>query len=183
MALPEPEEEPEANAEERQSVLVGYGPSRAKVARRPRKPGVRLAASPTAPPGRQDKPYTTPPVRLRAPKFGIDLAVVTQLLRRRILCVGQGRAGSTSGCAVGRNGHGNYWRAPPAGTRICSLTGGLAPNLTAGRWKLCEPRGSARFCERWPHENVVLCRLVPRVRRSSAAIACDRTTADDTLAN
>nr|WP_271209005.1 dihydrolipoamide acetyltransferase family protein [Rhodococcus wratislaviensis]GLK33440.1 dihydrolipoamide acetyltransferase component of pyruvate dehydrogenase complex [Rhodococcus wratislaviensis] len=69
----EPAEEPD---EERQPVLVGYGPSRAKVARRPRKPGYRSPADSVAPVQTLDKPYATPPVRLRARELGIDLATV-----------------------------------------------------------------------------------------------------------
>ncbi|MFI9601482.1 Mu transposase domain-containing protein [Streptomyces sp. NPDC052043] len=33
-------------------------------------------------------------------------------------------------------------RAPPAGTRTSSPTGGSVSNLMAGRWEPCEPRGS-----------------------------------------
>ncbi|NIH87116.1 dihydrolipoamide acetyltransferase family protein [Amycolatopsis granulosa] len=62
-------------AEERRPVLVGYGPSRRKVARRARKPGYRPAGIPpqqTAP----GKPHATPPVRLFAREQGVDLTAV-----------------------------------------------------------------------------------------------------------
>ncbi|RYF59819.1 MAG: 2-oxo acid dehydrogenase subunit E2 [Comamonadaceae bacterium] len=72
-AVREPAEEPE---EERQPVLVGYGPSRAKVARRPRKPGFRSPADSVMQVHTLDRPYATPPVRLRARELGIDLATV-----------------------------------------------------------------------------------------------------------
>jgi 2-oxoisovalerate dehydrogenase E2 component (dihydrolipoyl transacylase) len=74
LPLPRADEEP---VEERLPVLVGYGPSRAKVARRPRKPGYRVSANRPAPPKVPDKPYATPPVRIRARELGVDLAVVT----------------------------------------------------------------------------------------------------------
>ncbi|WP_455902110.1 dihydrolipoamide acetyltransferase family protein [Rhodococcus gordoniae] len=68
------EDEP---AEERQSVLVGYGPTRAAVARRPRKPGY----TPPKPGGvstpNSARPHATPPVRTRAKVLGIDLATLT----------------------------------------------------------------------------------------------------------
>ncbi|URN09749.1 2-oxo acid dehydrogenase subunit E2 [Actinomadura madurae] len=72
-----------APEEERQPVLVGYGAVRESVARRPRKPGYRVPAQPSTPstpstPGTApDKPYATPPVRLRARQLGIDLVTVT----------------------------------------------------------------------------------------------------------
>ncbi|RYE43761.1 MAG: 2-oxo acid dehydrogenase subunit E2 [Hyphomicrobiales bacterium] len=70
----QPEGEP---VEERQSVLVGYGPTRATVARRPRKPGhtpPRLGGVPAPMSGR---PHATPPVRTRAKNLGIDLATIS----------------------------------------------------------------------------------------------------------
>jgi len=68
---------PEAPAveEERQSVLVGYGPSRATVARRPRKPGA-AAELPAEPVPAGGRPHATPPVRLRARELGVDLVTV-----------------------------------------------------------------------------------------------------------
>ncbi|NIH78499.1 dihydrolipoamide acetyltransferase family protein [Amycolatopsis viridis] len=73
-AEPEPEPAPEPE-EERRPVLVGYGPSRRKVARRARKPGYRPVPNPpqqTAP----GKPHATPPVRLLARELGVDLTAV-----------------------------------------------------------------------------------------------------------
>lgn len=67
-------DEPE---EERQPVLVGYGPSRAKVARRPRKLGYRSLGESAVHFGTLDRHYATPPVRHRARELGIDLATVT----------------------------------------------------------------------------------------------------------
>ena len=69
--------EPEPEVEERQPVLVGYGPSRAKVARRPRKAGYRGPGRPSEPDTTRDRPYATPPVRLRAKELGVDLTTVT----------------------------------------------------------------------------------------------------------
>jgi pyruvate dehydrogenase E2 component (dihydrolipoamide acetyltransferase) len=59
--------------DERQPVLVGYGPSRAAVARRPRKPGYRPHAASLS----SDRPHATPPVRFHAKRHGIDLTSVT----------------------------------------------------------------------------------------------------------
>jgi pyruvate dehydrogenase E2 component (dihydrolipoamide acetyltransferase) len=59
-----------------QPVLVGYGPSRANVARRPRLPGYRAPADPMAHPDESNKPRATPLVRRRARELGINLAVV-----------------------------------------------------------------------------------------------------------
>ncbi|MET3953672.1 2-oxoisovalerate dehydrogenase E2 component (dihydrolipoyl transacylase) [Rhodococcus sp. OAS809] len=67
-------DEPE---EERQPVLVGYGPSRAKVARRPRKLGYRSLGESAVHFVTLDRHYATPPVRHRARELGIDLATVT----------------------------------------------------------------------------------------------------------
>lgn len=64
----------EAEAEPPVPVLVGYGPSRARVARRPRKPGARRPADRTATAGLPVR--ATPPVRLRARELGIDLNTV-----------------------------------------------------------------------------------------------------------
>jgi pyruvate dehydrogenase E2 component (dihydrolipoamide acetyltransferase) len=84
-SAPQPAGEPHEGAplplgeepgDERQPVLVGYGPSRARVARRPRKSGYRTPVHPpVAAAPRQ--PYATPPVRLRARDLGVDLATVT----------------------------------------------------------------------------------------------------------
>ncbi|AQT82403.1 branched-chain alpha-keto acid dehydrogenase subunit E2 [Mycolicibacterium litorale] len=62
---------------DRQPVLVGYGPSRTVVARRPRVSGYRassLRPAPTAPAPEQR--YATPPVRMRARELGIDLGTI-----------------------------------------------------------------------------------------------------------
>ncbi|AGB22211.1 pyruvate/2-oxoglutarate dehydrogenase complex, dihydrolipoamide acyltransferase component [Mycobacterium sp. JS623] len=72
-AAPQPTEQP---ADERQPVLVGYGPSRATVTRRPRKPGYRSPVHPVPVAGAPHRPYATPPVRLRARDLGVDLATV-----------------------------------------------------------------------------------------------------------
>jgi 2-oxoisovalerate dehydrogenase E2 component (dihydrolipoyl transacylase) len=77
VAQPIDSSEVAGDEEARQPVLVGYGPSRSKVERRPRKPGYRALLKQdngSAEPGR---PYATPPVRLRAKELGIDLSVVT----------------------------------------------------------------------------------------------------------
>ncbi|MCB8914156.1 dihydrolipoamide acetyltransferase family protein [Rhodococcus rhodochrous] len=67
------EDEP---AEERQSVLVGYGPTRAAVARRPRKPGYTPKLCGVSAPD-SARPRATPPVRARAKNLGVDLATIT----------------------------------------------------------------------------------------------------------
>ncbi|MGB3481850.1 MAG: dihydrolipoamide acetyltransferase family protein [Mycobacterium sp.] len=72
-AAPEAPADPPED-EQRQPVLVGYGPSRAKVERRPRKPGYRSAHPAQVPPG--TRPSATPPVRFRAKELGVDLASV-----------------------------------------------------------------------------------------------------------
>ncbi|PBC35613.1 branched-chain alpha-keto acid dehydrogenase subunit E2 [Rhodococcus sp. ACS1] len=61
----------------RQPVLVGYGPSRAKVARRPRKPGYQAPSVPSPPTGGSPRAYASPPVRRRAKDLAIDLATVS----------------------------------------------------------------------------------------------------------
>lgn len=71
-AEPAEREEPE---EERQPVLVGYGPSRAKVARRPRKPGFRPGDS-VPRQAASGRPHATPPVRVHAKRLGVELASV-----------------------------------------------------------------------------------------------------------
>jgi pyruvate dehydrogenase E2 component (dihydrolipoamide acetyltransferase) len=74
---PSPHAEATASADEpddeRQPVLVGYGPSRATVARRPRKPGYRPHPANLS----SDRPHATPPVRFHAKRHGVDLASVT----------------------------------------------------------------------------------------------------------
>lgn len=69
-------EDEEQQDEDRQPVLVGYGPSRAKKARRPRKPGYRPTVLDPGPQTPASKPYAAPPVRVRAKQLGIDLAKV-----------------------------------------------------------------------------------------------------------
>jgi len=68
--------EPDEESAPRPSVLVGYGPSRAKVARRPRRP-----KAVAAPPNRLDavdqRAYATPLVRKLARELGIELQSVT----------------------------------------------------------------------------------------------------------
>ncbi|MEW2507771.1 dihydrolipoamide acetyltransferase family protein [Amycolatopsis sp. NPDC047767] len=73
LAPPPEAEEPQ---EQRQPVLVGYGPSRVQVKRRPRKAGYRSPVPRTAPSGKPDRPYAAPPVRLRAKELGVDLGEV-----------------------------------------------------------------------------------------------------------
>ncbi|MDV6212770.1 dihydrolipoamide acetyltransferase family protein [Rhodococcus erythropolis] len=67
----------ETENEERQPVLVGYGPSRAKVTRRPRKPGYQPPQLFSSPVGQSPRAYATPPVRRRAKDLDIDLATVS----------------------------------------------------------------------------------------------------------
>ncbi|MET0451452.1 MAG: dihydrolipoamide acetyltransferase family protein [Mycobacterium sp.] len=68
---------PDDKSEPRQPVLVGYGPSRAKVERKPRVPGYRTSNAPSARASRGARPYASPPVRLRARELGADLDTVT----------------------------------------------------------------------------------------------------------
>lgn len=97
---PPGDEEP---VEERQPVLVGYGPSRAKVARRPRKLGYRVVANTPAPTAKPGKPYVTPPVRFRAGELGVDLATVTptgargQITRGDVEAAARRSVGGTAG--------------------------------------------------------------------------------------
>ncbi|MBF4479703.1 dihydrolipoamide acetyltransferase family protein [Rhodococcus rhodochrous] len=70
----QPDDEP---GEERQSVLVGYGPTRATVARRPRKPGYTPPKLCGVSAPSSARPHATPPVRTRAKNLGIDLATIT----------------------------------------------------------------------------------------------------------
>ncbi|CAN5231602.1 dihydrolipoamide acetyltransferase family protein [soil metagenome] len=72
--LPAAPAEPED--EQRQPVLVGYGPSRAKVERRPRKAAHHGTPGASPPDPQGHKPYATPPVRLRAKELGVDLSAV-----------------------------------------------------------------------------------------------------------
>lgn len=77
---PQAAEAPEAtqdSGEKRQPVLVGYGPSRGAVARRPRKPGYRTPVTLPAKSSGQHKPYATPPVRMQAKRDGLDLGTIT----------------------------------------------------------------------------------------------------------
>lgn len=67
-------DEPEADA--RQPVLVGYGPSRAKVQRRPRREGYRSALVRNRSDHEPHRPYATPPVRVRARELGVDLSSI-----------------------------------------------------------------------------------------------------------
>lgn len=62
--------------EERQNVLVGYGPTRTTVARRPRKNGTRRPAGMVTSNRPVHRPHATPPVRALARQLGIDLATV-----------------------------------------------------------------------------------------------------------
>lgn len=77
-----PETTPEADVpveqedEPRQPVLVGYGPSRAKVERRTRKAGHRSTLVANLPASEAHTPYATPPVRLHAKELGVDLSTV-----------------------------------------------------------------------------------------------------------
>jgi pyruvate dehydrogenase E2 component (dihydrolipoamide acetyltransferase) len=63
--------------EKRQPVLVGYGPSKAKVQRRARKPGYRVPDPQIERDLESKRPHATPPVRLRAKELGVDLTKVT----------------------------------------------------------------------------------------------------------
>lgn len=80
-ATPQPDEPEDAaeaeDGEARRPVLVGYGPSKAKVARRPRVPGYRDLLQPKLTRAESGRPYATPPVRMRARELGVDLASVT----------------------------------------------------------------------------------------------------------
>ena len=66
-------------AEERVSVLVGYGPSAPPPSRRRRKSGTRRGhtGAPAAPPTGPSRPLAAPPVRFMARQQGVDLADVT----------------------------------------------------------------------------------------------------------
>lgn len=66
-------------AEERVSVLVGYGPSAPPPSRRRRKSGSRRGhtAAPAATPTGPSRPLAAPPVRFMARQQGVDLADVT----------------------------------------------------------------------------------------------------------
>lgn len=69
-------DESEAVDEERQPVLVGYGPSKSKVARRPRVAGYRDLMHQSRFRLESSRPYATPPVRMRARELGVDLSTV-----------------------------------------------------------------------------------------------------------
>ena len=68
-----------APADERVSVLVGYGPSAPPPSRRRRKSGTRRGhtGAPAAPPTGPSRPLAAPPVRFMARQQGVDLADVT----------------------------------------------------------------------------------------------------------
>jgi pyruvate dehydrogenase E2 component (dihydrolipoamide acetyltransferase) len=68
-----------APAEEKVSVLVGYGPSAPPPSRRRRKGRAHRerAAAPAAPAARPSRPLAAPPVRFMARQQGVDLAEVT----------------------------------------------------------------------------------------------------------
>jgi pyruvate dehydrogenase E2 component (dihydrolipoamide acetyltransferase) len=74
-----PEAEPEPEAEERQAVLVGYGPRAGSARRRPRKvqltPPAQAAAGP-APAAGRPRALAKPPVRKMAKDMGVDLSTV-----------------------------------------------------------------------------------------------------------
>lgn len=71
-----PAAEPE-DAEERRPVLVGYGPGKAKVARRPRVQGYRDLLRNKSVRRDSAQPRATPPVRMRARELGVELSTVT----------------------------------------------------------------------------------------------------------
>ena len=62
--------------EERQSVLVGYGPTKAKVARRPRRTAVARPVGLASTVDNPNRPCATPPVRKFARDLGVDLRAV-----------------------------------------------------------------------------------------------------------
>lgn len=69
-------DENEAEDQARQPVLVGYGPSKSKVARRPRVAGYRDLLHGRLSRRESSKPYATPPVRMRARELGVELSTV-----------------------------------------------------------------------------------------------------------
>jgi pyruvate dehydrogenase E2 component (dihydrolipoamide acetyltransferase) len=125
----------EADAEEAEepvSVLVGYGPSRARVARRARKPGAPTPASRPAQAKMPNKPHATPPVRLRARELGVDLTEVTptgasgQITRRDLeIAAAQGAAGPAGSGAPAEI------RTPVKGVRKATAEAMVASAFTA----------------------------------------------------
>ncbi|SEF15504.1 dihydrolipoamide acetyltransferase family protein [Jiangella alba] len=67
---------PAEPAEERQAVLVGYGPRSTTAARRPRKVPSGAIATPAEPTGGRVSVLAKPPVRKLAKDLGVDLAAV-----------------------------------------------------------------------------------------------------------
>ena len=72
-----PEVQPSFEVEEKHEVLVGYGPTKANVARRPRRQ-LSKSATPLVPGGDTllDRPRATPPVRKLARDLGLDMREV-----------------------------------------------------------------------------------------------------------
>lgn len=67
----------DSEEEKQQPVLVGYGPSKAKVQRRARKPGYRVHDPQIEPTLDPKRPHASPPVRLRAKELGVDLTTIS----------------------------------------------------------------------------------------------------------
>jgi 2-oxoisovalerate dehydrogenase E2 component (dihydrolipoyl transacylase) len=71
----EPESSDNEPPEEKHEVLVGYGPTRANVARRPRRHPLSVLTPPSGSSGQDspNRPRSTPPVRKLAREFGINV--------------------------------------------------------------------------------------------------------------
>jgi len=162
--------------EEKYEVLVGYGPTRANVARRPRR---RPMSSLTPPGGRQEdspnRPRASPPVRKLAREFGIDMESVPgtgpqgQVTRSDIVNASAGAIASTEPVVLIRE-----TRTPIKGVRkvvadAMVRSAFTAPHVT--EWVTVDVTGTVKFVEKLRrHPDFADIRLSPLVLVAQAVL-------------